>query len=405
MKRGAKFLVKVGDGPACGPFRWTVVREWVALGSLRPDDEVRSVEDAAWCPIGRVPELMAPPPPDEKNEGLTQVRARALEQKAVGPRAAAYLNHLGCPVPLSRLNPYTAFQWVRILEELSPQTVNNTEHWAANEESNDRVPSASPADATPEQIATLRASGHVVTGKLSRQEAQRLIAGPPSAGQLRRLAFYGLTLPPGAGKDEAADLIDRHMREHWETEEAYQASKQRLVAEAAERQKPSLPATPASAPGAEPRPAAPKLTPKAAPAAATSTPSGQRPSALRIVTVFGLLALAVLAVAWSVAQRRRGVAAGQPDFSSPTLTGTEAAQPNGLPTSLAEAELPAYVMALKLTGIFGGPEPRASIDGRMYRVGDVIDRPRGIVIVYIDADKPSVVFGDAKKNIFERVLN
>src|SRR3990172_11587946 len=116
MKRGAKIFVLGHDGNACGPFRWTAVREWVAVGYFTPDDQVRFDGETDWRPIGTMPELLATPPGFDTNEALHELQHRARETKAVGPRAAAYLNLLGWPPRPQRLNPYTAFQWVRILE-------------------------------------------------------------------------------------------------------------------------------------------------------------------------------------------------------------------------------------------------------------------------------------------------
>ncbi|MBI4626781.1 MAG: DUF4339 domain-containing protein [Verrucomicrobia bacterium] len=416
MKRGAKILVLGHDGNACGPFRWTAIREWVAVGYFTPDDQVRFDGETDWRPIGTMPELLATPPGFDTNEALHELQHRARETKAVGPRAAAYLNLLGCPVRPQRLNPYTAFQWVRILEELKPRLANATERWAAEEESFGRAPSASPNDATPAQIEQLRALGCDVPGKLTRLEAHRLISGPPTEGQLRRLRFYGIALPEGACKADASELIDRYVREHWETEEAYQAHRKRLREEAAGRRESAAPSSlQPSAAEVVPDPAGGSPTPVFDPANQADAPQSNRPTLTRGAIVACSIVLGITVATWSISERRSGNDSAHHPPPSPKLQGLEAPAADGQrkgstaagPESPNPAQgqgLEAFVMSLKLTGIFGGAEPQASIDGRMYRVGDVVDRARGVYVLRVDPDKLSVVFGDREGKIFERVL-
>ena len=414
--RGAKLFVKGYDGNACGPFRWTAVREWMAVGYFTPHDEVRLADEAAWSPIGALPELLATPPGDDTNEALNLLRVRAREKKAVGPRAAAYLKRLGCPVRPERLNHYTAFEWVRILEELNPQLTDATEHWAAEEESKDRVPSASPNDATAAQLESLRSIGRTEPGNLTRLEAHRLISGPPTDGQLRRLKFYGITLAAGACKDEAAELIDRHMRENWDSEQAYQASRRRLDPEESGGSKPvsvlrlRQPLVPAIAETVS-APVARSFPPLAPPVPQILAP---RPTASKYAVVSCLIGLGIIVVAWSIARRRPGADLTQIAPRAAGLQGPEEAAPDPKlartvillesPNRSQGEQLRAFAISLPLTGIIGGPEPRALIDGRMFRVGDMIARPRGVVILQIDLDKKSVAFGDAAGSIVQRVL-
>ena len=124
-----------------------------------------------------------------------------------------------------RLNPYTANRWVGILQTLRPELKNEVESWASNEESLGRIPSARPDDATPKQTEYLRSIGHTVSGQITRKEAQRLITGAPTEGQLRRLKFYGVPLSADANKEDASYAIDRYIREHPESEGSYQAWK------------------------------------------------------------------------------------------------------------------------------------------------------------------------------------
>lgn len=212
MKRGAKLIIKSFNGSECGPFPWTEVREWVALGYFTPETEVRIFNETQWNPISVFPALLTTPPSYANNTSFQFVRERAREKQPTGPRAAAYLKILGCPVRPDRLNPYTACRWVWFLETLRPQLVNEVERWAADEERHGRVPRASPNDATPRQIEYLRSIGHAVPDRISKKDAERLFSGPPTDGQLRRLNFYGISLPGGSSKEEASATI-RPLRE------------------------------------------------------------------------------------------------------------------------------------------------------------------------------------------------
>lgn len=419
MTRGTKFFVKGGDGAACGPFRWTAVREWVAVGYFTADDAVRLADVTEWTAIGGIPELMATPPGNETNEALTALRRRASEKKAIAPRTEAYLKRLGCPVRPERLNPYTAFLWVRTMEELNPQHADATERWAAEEASNGRAHSATENDATPAQIETLRAKGIAISVGLTRLQAQRLISGPPTEGQLRRIQFYGITLPEGAGKDEASDLIDRHIRENWDSEEAYQAARRKVDSEWGDGKKTGpvlkLRSAPPPADAKFAAPSTVRQGPSAAPTAhRTVAPRPARRTPSRALIVFGLLGMVVLVVAWAIARKRAGIVPKQVAVGTANAAGQDAvpAEINVArsvtvmesPDQKRAEQLRVWVVALPLTGIMGGAEPRALIDGGMYRVGDAVDRPRGVVILQIDSEKNTVVFGDGAGSIVRRVL-
>lgn len=418
MKRGTKFLVKGYDGVARGPFRWTDICGWVAAGNLTPADEVRLPDAAAWSRIESIPELLTPPPSDETNPGLTVFLLPARESKPIGPRAAAYLKVLGCPIQPERLNPRTAVQWIRILEELNPPLVNATEHWAAEEEANGRVPSGTPHDATPAQIETLRAQGVAVPAGLTRRDAQRLISGPPTEGQLRRLKFFGIALPEGAGKDEASELIDQHMRENWDSEQAYQAFKKTAAADAGGGNKPApvlrlRPAAEPELPELNPPLASLAPTPPAASARRPDNPPARTASLPKLIMICALVGLGIAVVIVALTKKKPGTdVAPPPRAAAPAgADGTSPAAPRA-PTVLvlespdrARAEqLRIFVISLQLTGLIGGPEPRAMIEGRMYRVGDVVDESRHVVVLQIELKKNSVTFGDAAGNIVQRVI-
>jgi hypothetical protein len=222
MKPGTKLVVKGYDGKECGPFRWTEVREWIGLGYFTADDEVRIADQTDWMRIEGLPSLLKMSPSTARNDNFIHLRSLASDRWPVGPRAAAYLKILGCPVHPTRLNPYTANRWVGILQILRPHLRNEIESWASNQESHGRTPSASPDDATQKQIAYLRSIGHVIPDRMSKNEVQRLFSGPPTEGQMRRLTFYGTVLPAGASKDDASMAIDSYVKAHPESEAAYQ---------------------------------------------------------------------------------------------------------------------------------------------------------------------------------------
>lgn len=60
----------------------------------------------------------------------------------------------------------------------------------------------------------------------------------------------------------------------------------------------------------------------------------------------------------------------------------------------ADDALTLIASALNLEGVTHGQEPSALIDGRLYRVGDVVDSPNKIRIIWIDEAAGTVTFGD-----------
>ena len=124
--------------------------------------------------------------------------------------------------------------------------------------------------------------------------------------------------------------------------------------------------------------------------------------------------MVVLVAAWAIMRKRTGADSNQAALGSANPAGREAvtAEINvarsvtvlEAPNRKLAEQLRGVVVALPLTGIMGGAEPRALIDGRMYRVGDAVDRPRGVVILQIDSDKNTVVFGDGAGSIVRRLL-
>ena len=57
---------------------------------------------------------------------------------------------------------------------------------------------------------------------------------------------------------------------------------------------------------------------------------------------------------------------------------------------------------MKITGVTGGAEPRALIDGRMVKFGDVVDYRLGLRFVEVHEDEHEVRFIDADGTIYRR---
>ena len=60
----------------------------------------------------------------------------------------------------------------------------------------------------------------------------------------------------------------------------------------------------------------------------------------------------------------------------------------------ASAAFRSFVGGLKISGVFQGNPPRALINGRTYRTGELVDIPLGVAFDSADADKKIVTFKD-----------
>lgn len=67
----------------------------------------------------------------------------------------------------------------------------------------------------------------------------------------------------------------------------------------------------------------------------------------------------------------------------------------GLTNATASPEFRGFVANVKISGVFQGANPRALINGRMTRVGEIIDQKLGIAFDSIDAEKKQIIFKDA----------
>jgi hypothetical protein len=60
----------------------------------------------------------------------------------------------------------------------------------------------------------------------------------------------------------------------------------------------------------------------------------------------------------------------------------------------ASAAFKRFVADARITGVFQGTPPRALINGRMIRAGEVVDQTLGVVFDSIDAEKKTITFKD-----------
>jgi len=104
-------------------------------------------------------------------------------------------------------------------------------------------------------------------------------------------------------------------------------------------------------------------------------------------------------------------------LGDPTVPSTEAAAPaiEPPPVVIAPPAAPvvvpppepspafrAYVVNLKVSGVFQGESARAMFNGKLYRLGEVVDSKLGIVFARIDPETKHLIFEDSKGAIMMR---
>ena len=80
--------------------------------------------------------------------------------------------------------------------------------------------------------------------------------------------------------------------------------------------------------------------------------------------------------------------------SSPIAPGISATNSNVEALSEATPAFRAFVANAKIPGVFPGDSPRAMINNRLTRVGDIVDSALGITFDGVDADKRQIIFKD-----------
>jgi hypothetical protein len=239
MKRASKIFVSDPRGGFAGPFKWTLVREWVAIGLIARDCRVR-VDGTSDIVLVKAIEALVTLP-----ESLRRPDSPPLYYCSEGrtrfpsvPRQHSYLRALCCPFPTDHLDKHLSRRLISQLEDAFPERVIEGESDACEDELERQFIDG---PATQRQREYLASIGIPVSDRLSKMEASRLIAGPPSEGQLRRLRFYGIQIPPQLSREEASDLIDMYRRENPESEARYQEwkSSQGSASPAGTNQEPS----------------------------------------------------------------------------------------------------------------------------------------------------------------------
>lgn len=66
------------------------------------------------------------------------------------------------------------------------------------------------------------------------------------------------------------------------------------------------------------------------------------------------------------------------------------------------ANFKAFVVNLKINGVFQGENSRAMLNGKMYRLGEVVDAKLGIVFLRLEPEGKRIVFEDSKGAIMSR---
>ncbi|MBI5381457.1 MAG: hypothetical protein HZA31_06115 [Opitutae bacterium] len=81
--------------------------------------------------------------------------------------------------------------------------------------------------------------------------------------------------------------------------------------------------------------------------------------------------------------------------STTIAPGVTATSNEVLAVPAASAEFRRFVSNAVIKGVFQGSQPRAHLNGRIVRAGEVIDQSLGIVFDSVDADKKTITFSDS----------
>jgi DNA polymerase III epsilon subunit-like protein len=275
---------------------------------------------------------------------------------------------------------------------------------------------------TEAQNAFIRSLGGSIRANASKGEASQLIDTllgnkPITSRQQMVMRFWARERQPGEGPREISEWMDQFYQEDGDRKVAWELFKNESDN--------GLQGDPSRVPlGVGPeylrriklggRDAVPRFrssppTPVITPTSVEVTESRTSRTPYVLGAAVGLLAI-VLVIGFVTKKP------SQPETSSitePTPTTAKVApspkastMPSALPAAKKSGSaLRAAVTGLRVTGIIGGPNPRAIIDGQMYRTGDIVDPQRGYRITKIDADKRSIDFTDQENNTATRILD
>jgi hypothetical protein len=95
-------------------------------------------------------------------------------------------------------------------------------------------------------------------------------------------------------------------------------------------------------------------------------------------------------------------AAAAPPVAETPPAPAPAPEPVVVPRPEPSANFRAYVVNLKINGVFQGENARAMLNGKMYRLGETVDSSLGIVFLRLEPEEKRIVFEDAKGALMTR---
>lgn len=166
---------------------------------------------------------------------------------------------------------------------------------------------------------------------------------------------------------------------------------------------PAAPAAQAAATPAVPAPAPAALTPSEALNAVAHAPANainRAQGAVNAVRANEQARVDAATVAEEPPDRKAAPKTVQ--TSSPIAPGISATNANVEAVSEATPAFRSFVANAKIPGVFPGDPPRAMINNRLTRSGDVVDSGLGIVFDGVDAEKRQIIFKDKSGAIVTR---
>ena len=208
-------------GKTVGPFPWTLVRGWFALGLIPENAWACVAGEEVWQGLYEFPEVCPLEGTTIKQDSsVTHYISTDRFRKPSTTKQHAYLQTLDCPFTTENLDWHLTSWITGQLSTLFPEKCNSAIEREIDEDSQDpNFWHSEPA--TAKQISYLESRGISLRADATKGEAAALI-DPASEGQVRRLKFYGTRLPQYLTKRYASTLINMHIRKHPESEAKYQ---------------------------------------------------------------------------------------------------------------------------------------------------------------------------------------